>query len=142
MGKWQIKFQWRNILFDDCSFSFSTVKLHRIVQVRDQNLHQNFVGKIANKDPKRWFLDCWLRFLEYKTSDNLVTNKNSKLPSLNDSIQRLTKILTLAGSGAWVLVDDGDNVVGWVGDDSTEDTSDVTGGESDHQLFGLKVIFE
>ena len=51
------------------------------------------------------------------------------------------KILTLAGSGAWVLVDDGDNVVGWVGDDGAEDTSDVTGGESDHQLFGLKSKF-
>ena len=54
------------------------------------------------------------------------------------------KRLTLASGGAGVLVDDGHDVVGWVGDDGTEDTSDVTGGEGDHQLLGLnnKVIVD
>ena len=46
-------------------------------------------------------------------------------------------ILTISSSSARVLVDDGNDWISWMRDDSTEDTSNVTSGESDHQLFTL-----
>ena len=47
--------------------------------------------------------------------------------------------LTFASRFAWVLVDDGDNRVSWVRDNGAEDTSNVTSGKSNHQLFRLKL---
>lgn len=39
------------------------------------------------------------------------------------------------------IVELGDHSIGWVGDDSAQDTSGVTGQESDSQLSGLSIAF-